>query len=156
MNPEKMLFLQHTFPLLLKRLKGDEKPVWGKMNPQQMVEHMADSFRQANPEQYVPVVTPSEQLPAFKAFIMTEKEFRPNTKNRILGDEPAPVRHENLAAAITDLEKAIEEFAGYFISNPEKITTNPVFGDLNLSEWVQLLHKHAMHHLKQFSLFEQI
>ncbi len=152
MTTEKLKFLQETLPALLNKLKGDESPVWGKMNTQQMVEHLAGAFRQASDESNTATVTPADQLAAFKAFIMTEKEFRPNTKNRLLGEEPAPVIHANLQTALADLQKAISEFVQYFEINPGKITINPVFGALNFPEWVQLLHKHAVHHLKQFSL----
>ena len=152
MTTEKLKFLQETLPALLKTLKGDEIPAWGKMNPLQMVEHLTDAFRQASDESNTATVTPADQLPAFKAFIMTEKEFRPNTKNRLLGEEPAPPIHAGMPAALDDLHKEIQEFVEYFERNPGKITTNPVFGDLNFQEWVQLLHKHAVHHLKQFGL----
>ena len=35
------------------------------------------------------------------------------------------------------------------------ITTNPIFGDLDFAANVQLLHKHALHHLRQFGLVDQ-
>jgi hypothetical protein len=31
-------------------------------------------------------------------------------------------------------------------------TRNPFFGDLNFAENVHLLHKHALHHLRQFGV----
>lgn len=152
MTQEKLKFIKETFPALLRKLKGDEQPVWGKMNAIQMVEHMGASFRQADAKNNFSIVTPSEQLQAFKSFMMSEKEFRPNTKNVLLGEYPAPAVFSSMKEAIKDLESAIAEFIRYFEKNPEKATVNPVFGVLNFDEWVQLLHKHAIHHLKQFSL----
>ena len=37
-----------------------------------------------------------------------------------------------------------------FEKNPDLVTRNPFFGDLNFEQSVQLLYKHALHHLRQF------
>ncbi len=152
MNEQKLDFLRHTFPQLLKKLKGDEKPEWGKMSPQQMVEHMTDSFRIADEKNRHAIHTPQDQLPGYKGFLMSEKEFRPNTKNALMGEEPPGIINASLQEAIRELEEEIAFFVSFFQNDPGVVTTNPFFGMLNYEEWVQLLHKHAVHHLKQFSL----
>ena len=50
------------------------------------------------------------------------------------------------------LQKELDYFFEEFTANSGLKTRNPFFGKLNYEMNVQLLHKHAMHHLKQFGL----
>lgn len=154
MNQEKLNFLKNNFIPLLKDLPADAKGKWGKMNGQQMVEHVTGFFKVSSDRLHLPLVTPAEHLPKFKEFLMSEKEFRENTKApvQILPDKPLPVRKANMEEAIRGLEKSVEEFFSFFSDDPEKKTIHPVFGELNFAEWIQLHHKHVTHHLKQFGL----
>lgn len=154
MNQEKLNFLKNDFIPLLKDLPADAKGKWGKMNGQQMVEHVTGFFKVSSGRLHLPLVTPAEHLPKFKVFLMSEKEFRENTKApaQILPDEPLPVRKANMEEAIGGLEKSVEEFFSFFSDDPDKKTIHPVFGELNFAEWIQLHHKHVTHHLKQFGL----
>jgi len=45
MTDEKKSFLKNTFIALLKNVKGNETGKWGKMNAQQMVEHVSGFFK---------------------------------------------------------------------------------------------------------------
>jgi hypothetical protein len=152
MDSNKLNFLLYKYPSLLKSLDPSIKALWGKMNVQQMIEHMSDSVRQANGKVVQDIVTPAEHLPKYKEFLMTEKEFRPNTKNAIMGEEPEPVKNVSVSEAIAELEKELKDFVKRFENDHQSIITNPIFGDLNFEEWIQLLHKHAVHHLKQFGV----
>ncbi len=69
-----------------------------------------------------------------------------------MGDEPLSVRNLSIVDAIIELEKELMDFEKLYSANPLTIITNPFFGDLNFEEWIQLLHKHAIHHLKQFGV----
>jgi hypothetical protein len=149
---DRLQFITLVFPSLLRKLSGSEKPQWGVMSPLQMVEHMSDSFRNASGKLILPVHTPAEQLPAFKSFMMSDKEFRPNTKNPLLGLQPEPARSQAMEEAIQELEQEIADFVSSFEKQPGKTVTNPIFGELNFGEWTQLLSKHARHHLRQFGL----
>jgi hypothetical protein len=151
-NHEKLEFLKHTFPRLLKKLDGSEVPEWGKMSPQQMIEHMTDSFRIADEKHKQTIHTPVEQLDQYKKFLMSDKEFRPLTKNPLLGETADDPVNAGITEAIRELEEEISFFIAYFENDPGRITTNGIFGHLNFEEWVQMLHKHAVHHLKQFRL----
>ena len=122
------------------------------MNVQQMIEHMSDSFREANGKTPRTVITSPDRLPAMKDFLMSEKEFRPNTKNAMMSEEPLPVRNATLKEAIEELEKELIDFKNHYRSKVESVVANSFFGYLNLEEWTQLLHKHAIHHLKQFGV----
>lgn len=151
-NPEKEEFLLHEFILLLKTIDEDLEPVWGKMNVHQMVEHMTDSIRIANEnEKAEKILTDPDRLELSYQFMMSDKPFKENTKNVLMTETPLPTRHEFLEDAILELDNEITEFHTFFKDDHEKRTIHPFFGNLNYAEWVQLLHKHAMHHLKQFS-----
>ncbi len=147
-------FLSETWFEYLQTLSGNEKPLWGKLSAQGMIEHMADSVVIAYGKQQYALQTPLEQIEKAKAFAMSDKEFKPNTSNTLMGEEPAPLRHSNIEDAIQELHDELSAFFTYYQNHPEGVVTNPFFGDLNYKEWVHLLYKHARHHLKQFGLIE--
>jgi hypothetical protein len=151
---EKLNYLKTEFPAHLAKLTGDETPLWGVMNAQQMVEHMGAAFIGATGKMNFKVMTPAEQLPAFKSFLMSDKEFKPNTKNALMSETPEPVRFDTLETAIEKLKKAIAAFEEFYVQHPEAKNINPFFGELNFKEQTQLLHKHARHHLRQFRLID--
>jgi hypothetical protein len=152
MNNEKLDFLKNTFIAELKKIAPDTPAVFGKMNLQQMVEHMSDSFQIANGKDKYPLMTPIDRLQSMKDFLMSEKDFRPNTKNALLPDEPAPCRLASIELAFNELRREVDDFVTYFETKPGETTTNPFFGHLNYEEWVQILYKHALHHLRQFGV----
>jgi hypothetical protein len=152
MNMNKLDFLKNELPSLFRKLEPQVKGNWGVMNAQQMVEHMADSISQATGRNHQTIHTPAEKLEAFKSFAMSDKEFKPNTKNALMAEVPAPVSLPGMNEAIQSLENEISRFIDYFEKNKGTTLTNPFFGDLNFEEWTHLFHKHAVHHCKQFNL----
>lgn len=152
MNTEKLEFLSVTFPNLVAQLDANAKGVWGVMNAQQMVEHMSYSIRIANGRLPMQIVTPAENLEKVKGFMLSDKPFRENTKNSMLPDTALPLEQSDMQHAIEELKNEIRFFIEVFQKEPEKIITNPFFGDLNFAEWIHLLHKHATHHARQFGL----
>lgn len=144
-------FLLETFPSLLRGIDPATPPRFGKMNLQQMIEHMAEAVRNANGKAVFPeVLTPAERIPAMQEFVVGPKEFRPNTVNQLMPAEPTPARLPGVEAAIADLEAELAAFVRHFEANPGLKVRNPFFGDLNYEQWVALLSKHARHHLRQF------
>lgn len=149
---DKQKFLKEEFVKQISTLSSEQKGKWGKMNAQQMVEHMSYAFRVASgrhPEKamYTPEITQKSYQ-----FMMSEKPFRENTPNQLLPDEPLACKQKNMADAITELESEINNFFKVYSENPLLRVINPFFGNLNFDEQVQLLHKHAVHHAKQFGL----
>jgi len=148
----KLEFLRKDFPELLKGLKPEAKGNWGVLNGQQMVEHMSDSVREATGKQKLEILTPADKVEKIKEFAMSDKEFKPNTKNSKMPETPLPVRNNTMQSAIKEYEKEIHDFIRYFEINQGASLPNSFFGNLNFAEWVHLLHKHASHHAKQFGL----
>jgi len=152
---EKEQFLRSEYSRRLSTLDPATPPKWGKMNVQQMIEHMAEYIRMGYGEpEYTATITPEEHLPKMQAFVMSEKPFRENTPNSLLPDVPPPAQHSTVADSITELRDAVSTLFSRFGEQPALTVMNPFFGRLNYEMTVSLLHKHAWHHLKQFGVAE--
>lgn len=156
MDERKLAFISKDLVTLLKTLPPEKAMSWGKMNAQQMVEHISGFFRVSTNKLHFPLHTPADHLPKFKAFLYSDKEFRENTKAPVLPEEPVPVQFANYNDAVRDLEKEVNDFIKLFTNDPGLATQHPVFGDLNFEEWVLLHYKHVVHHLKQAGLIERM
>jgi hypothetical protein len=152
MDLNKLAFIEKELIPLLKTLPANANGKWGKMNPQQMVEHLSNFFRVSTNQLHFPLITAVENLPKFKAFLLSEKEFRENTSAPMLPDEPMDVVCASLPLAITDLENQIVLFIELFETGNISTSLHPVFGELNFEEWVLLHFKHVTHHARQFAL----
>jgi hypothetical protein len=153
MNAEKADFLRNKFVPLLQQLPSETRPLWGKMTVQQMIEHFTDSVRIASGKiVYTDVLTPAEHVDKMRSFLESEKPFRENTLNALLPEIPAPVKNQSVEEAVKELKTEIEFFFSVFEKNNLGVTRNPFFGDLNFEQNIQLLYKHALHHLKQFGV----
>jgi hypothetical protein len=148
---DKETFLHDTFFHVLRSVEPSTAPLWGKMNLPQMVEHLSDSVRIANGKiRHESIITPEERLPLMLGFLQSDKEFKPETKNAMMGETPLPVRHASLEEAVMELRTEMDDFKAYFMAHPGGRVRNPIFGDLDHTAWTQLLFKHFLHHLKQF------
>ncbi len=154
MHTTKLQFIQEDFFKLLTGLQPGATGKWGKMNGQQMVEHLSFIFSASSGKIKTTLAIPEEFLPKAKAFLWSDKEFRENTKAPagLIPEEPQPLQHTGMDTAAADLRNEVNDFINYFSSNPGSTTMHPAFGELNFEEWVQIHHKHLLHHLKQFQL----
>jgi Protein of unknown function (DUF1569) len=154
MDEQKLNFITREYLPLLKNLPGNTAGKWGKMNAQQMVEHIAAFFYVSAGKIKFDLVTPIEHLPKYREFLFSDKEFRENTKApvSVIGEEALPMRYATMNEALENLSKSITAFENYFKDDVEKKTLHPVFGELNFEEWVLLHYKHVAHHLRQFGV----
>jgi hypothetical protein len=154
MSFEKENFLRTRFIRHLQQLDTSTLPLWGRMSVQQMIEHFGgDVLRVANGRLIVPeMFTPAAQLPQMIEFLLSEKSFKKNLHNPLLAEEPSPLQFNTVQAAIANLHGELIHFFEVFELNPMMTTFNPFFGPLNFEQNVQLLHKHAFHHLRQFGV----
>ena len=152
-TPEEKFLRDEMMPLL-QTLTPASEAKWGKMNAQQMIEHLAAFFKVSSNRIKFPLVTPEEQLPAYKAFLLSNKQFRENTQAplSVLPAEPLTLRQTDLKEAMEALDQSVTEFYQFFAGDPLLQTTHPVFGPLNYEEWVLLHYKHVSHHARQFLL----
>ena len=154
MQEQKLAFIKNDFFSLLGNISADTKANWGKMNAQQMVEHVAAFFNVSTEKIKFDLVTPEEHLPKFKEFLLSDKQFRENTKApaNVIGEEPLPLRYGSFEEAVEKLHQSVDHFEAYFKNDTGKKTIHPVFGPLNFDEWVLLHYKHVTHHLRQFGI----
>ena len=124
------------------------------MNVQQMIEHFTlDGLQNANGNLvFEKIVTPPSKLERYREFLMSEKPFSENTLNPLLSETPPPLKYNTVQAAIGSLQEELIRFFEVFEKNPQLIIRNPIFGDLTFEQNVQLLYKHAIHHLRQFGI----
>lgn len=154
MDQEKLKFVTKDCLALFNKVKADADGNWGKMNGQQMVEHVAAFFYVSTEKIKFPLVTPVEHLPKYKEFLLSDKEFRENTKApvSVIGEDVLPLRFSTMEEALENLNKSIVAFENHFANDMNKKTLHPVFGELNFEEWVLLHDKHVRHHLRQFGM----
>ncbi|OEK06550.1 DinB family protein [Roseivirga misakiensis] len=146
------LFFQEEVPDLLKCLRADQKPLWGFMTPQHMVEHLIVIFKMSIGRINLPVVSKEEDFPRLKAYLMKDSPMRrsvpaPNGKNEL-----QPLRSANLEEAKEKLLKEIEVFLAFMKDNPDRELNHPYGGPMKPSEWILFHRKHFKHHFIQFGL----
>lgn len=149
---DKQHFLKYEFTKHLQSIPADMKPIFGKMSLHQMIEHMGHSFRQASGLIPQKPVNTDEITAKMYSFMMSDRPFKENTPNPYMPDIPTPPVYESVEKALVNLQKEIDVFFTTFENNTEKRILNPFFGNLNFDEWVHLLHKHCLHHLRQFGI----
>jgi hypothetical protein len=149
----KISFLKNDLMAQLVTIPADRVPVWGKMNLQQMIEHLSrDAFRVASGKVIFPLMTPEEHILKMQEFLRSDKSFRENTVNKLLPEEPQPLVHQDMSAALDELQAEIDYFFEVYQQEPGKKVINPSFGEMDFELQVLLLHKHAIHHLRQFGM----
>lgn len=151
---EKEKFVRTDFLRLLENLSAQEKGKWGVMNGQEMVEHMSYSLRMANGRDQYELVTAPENVERMQAFVRSDKEFKPGTKNVLLPEVAVPAQKNTMKESISELKEEIEAFFLYFKTKPDAKLVNPFFGELDYELWIDLLYKHCLHHAKQFGLLD--
>ena len=149
---QKADFLKTKYTNALTHLDANAPRKWGKMNVQQMIEHMSEYVRIASGRQPMEIITAADMLPRMQSFLASEKPIRENTPNSLMPEEPQPVKHATKQEAINELKTELSHFFAVHEQEAGKITPNPFFGNLGYEQQVQLLHKHATHHLRQFGM----
>jgi oxepin-CoA hydrolase/3-oxo-5,6-dehydrosuberyl-CoA semialdehyde dehydrogenase len=145
-----------NYLILLDNLSNKDKPKWGVMTPQHMVEHLAQAVQSSNGKivlsEYMP---PTEKLPLLKRILLGPRPFPKNFVNTVVGSELRPIKNINLADAVMSLKTELDDLESYFKNNPTAKPINPTFGPLNEEEWIRFHEKHFTHHLKQFGLINE-
>lgn len=148
-------FLTHDCIWLLRKLQPGQRGLWGKMDAQQMVEHLVLITRVANGKIPVkPHEQPKERLEKMRAFLLTDLPFSTNIRVDGIPEEPEPYHCESLAAAIDKLQAELERMISVYESDPSLILIHPGFGEMDYDLQMRYMKKHMHHHLKQFGLVD--
>jgi len=137
---------------LLIRLNADQKPLWGKMTPQHMVEHLYKTVRASINEIELNVYTEERKIPVLKKLFLGERPLPKEFMNPAIGPELLQLEFEDLNNAINELKNVMQRYEQFFINNPSIKTAHPIFGYLSKEEWDTFHQKHFKHHLSQFGI----
>jgi hydroxymethylglutaryl-CoA reductase len=134
----------------LSTLKPAKKPVFGKMNAQQMIEHLSFLIQISNGKVHADFFVEDEKSARRRPFLDTEGELQVGFKAPMLSEEPTPVKFKTIKESIDDLVIQITEFGHHF--KTAKTENHPFFGELDFEYWQKFHVKHCTHHFKQFEL----
>jgi oxepin-CoA hydrolase / 3-oxo-5,6-dehydrosuberyl-CoA semialdehyde dehydrogenase len=148
-------FLGRLLPELLKGLREDAQPAWGRMTAQQMVEHLAWTFEVSIGQASVESSVPEARRERWKAILYDATPMPPDFRNPALAAGLPPLRHPGLSEAREALSRVVDLFLAQCHGTPETAHTHPVFGPLAAEEWSRNHFKHVYHHLQQFGLIER-
>lgn len=148
-------FLYEEFPVLLRGLKADTPALWGKMNAQQMIEHLFLVASASNGRLTIKPTADAERL-AYRKMRFFEKDVPMPRHFRVdfVPEEPNPTQFANIEDAKMQLFNQLQRFDDYFAEHSGMTTVHPVFGAFTYDEWVENHARHFRHHLMQFGLIE--
>lgn len=148
-------FLKETEFELLAKLQPDQKPAWGIMTPQHMVEHLSSLFLFTIEKIPAKTFYSEEKLKRNYHYLITEKRpMARNIQHKAMPSMP-PLRFASMEEAMAKLKELVNAFYAYFAANPDKKTMHPACGLLNFEEWEYMHYTHARHHLIQFNLIDE-
>lgn len=140
------------------RLYEDSKPKWGKMNPQQMLEHLELIYTMASGEfQDFEIATPEDKIEEAQETLWNYEPFNKYSKNPLYmaNDHELPgLIHKNLEEAKEAFKAARKRFLEHFKKYPKEKTKHISFGYLSGFEWKLMERKHLNHHFTQFGLLD--
>jgi hypothetical protein len=136
----------------LQKLEQDQKPIWGKMTPHHMVEHLYKTVQASINEITLKIYSEERKIPVFKKLFFGERPFPKEFMNPAVGPDLLPLQFDNLKTAIVELDKVINRYNKYFENNVSVKTIHPIFGYLTKEEWDLFHQKHFKHHLSQFGI----
>jgi len=142
-----------TMLSILNRLSSTKTPLWGKMNAQEMVEHLSDMLMMSRGTGNFTIDVDAETIARRQQFLSSDKEMAKNiavpfTKEIIV------LRHDELELALDEFAEEWINFTEYYENNPSASVIHPYYGDLDFNLWLKMHDKHFMHHFKQFGLIE--
>jgi len=147
-----MNLLINKYLKLLNELNSQQKPLWGKMTPQHMVEHLILAVQMSNGKLKLECFNPPEKIPSLKRFLMSSRPMPKLFLNPVIGEDLRPLEYSSFEEVMEKLKNEIDDYIIFFENNPDAKTINVTFGNLNNEEWDVFHQKHFTHHLSQFGL----
>jgi oxepin-CoA hydrolase/3-oxo-5,6-dehydrosuberyl-CoA semialdehyde dehydrogenase len=148
-------FLCHELLAALEPLTPASAARWGRMTPQQMVEHLLWAFECSTGRAVVECPTPAAARPRLKQVLFDNRPTPHEIMNPALVAGLPPLRFADLDAARLALAAEIGRFVDHVNDGTEALYTHPIFGPLGLEDWARTHYKHGHHHLLQFALLER-
>ncbi len=134
----------------VNKLNLDAKPLWGKMNLDQMMSHLVQAG-----ELPFAATLPDKSTFAARNFIKPlilyvlpmpkEVKVSPEMNQQKHGRKPLGFEKDR-QIVIETLSRLGE------LSIDVQCSYHPMFGKMNAKEWALIVHKHTDHHLRQFGV----
>lgn len=137
---------------LLEQLSPEEKPKWGIMSAQHMIEHLILAVQTSNGKLVLECTNERDKLATLKRYLMSNRPLPKGFVNPYIGKGLIPLKYSNFEEAKSELNKEIDDYYDFFDKNPNAKLTNVTFGELEKNEWIVFHEKHFTHHLTQFEL----
>lgn len=137
---------------ILNKLDDQAQPNWGKLTPQEMVEHLTDMLKVASGEVKHKLQIPTEKIESMQRFLETDKEMVRNIEVPFAPKERV-LRNESISDVIDEFAEQWITFEEHY-ENEDKKEVHPFYGELSFEQWSKFNSKHLTHHFKQFSLIE--
>lgn len=140
---------------ILNGLTESSLPQWGKMSPQEMLEHLETTVNHGmgkpEAEKYY---TPDEHLEKYQDSLYNHRKMPKDFPAPFLPQDGSlpELKHKNLEAAKEAFLNAVQEFLIYYKENPQAEHIHFVFGKINKEMWELMHRKHFTHHFEQFGL----
>ncbi|MCX6192531.1 MAG: DUF1569 domain-containing protein [Flavobacteriia bacterium] len=138
---------------VLNSLTPSQKPLWGKMNAQEMVEHLSDMLMMSRGTGNFTIDVDAETIARRQQFLLSDKEMAKNIAVPFT-KELIELRNNELELAVDEFTDEWMNFTEYYENNPSASVIHPYYGDLDFNLWLKMHDKHFMHHFKQFGLIE--
>jgi len=138
----------------IAELTADSQSRWGLMKPQQMLEHLAWTYRLSTGKEQVDCKLPAADRERMKRFLYTAAPTPLNFPNPVLTNGLPALKHGTLSDARTALCEEIEFFWKRPAQSARELHIHPLFGPIDAEEWSRTHYKHGFHHLMQFGLVE--
>lgn len=138
----------------LSKLESNSKAVWGRMDAQQMIEHLILVCNLSNKKCNTEIITPEKYLSKTQEFLMGEEPMPKNFVAKFIPEDPIPYTFKNIEKAKTEFINAIDKYHLFWAAKPNGKLNHPIFGSLTHHMWNQVHNKHIRHHLKQFDLIK--
>ncbi len=135
----------------LSTLEETQKPIWGSMSAQRMVEHLTDSVKVASGKIILDLLIPEEKIEKMQLFLVSDKPMAKNIEVPF-ATKDTELRHSEIDLAIDELTEEWCDFQELFEENENIKTVHPYYGALNYEQWKRLHSKHFTHHFEQFGL----
>jgi hypothetical protein len=136
----------------LEHLAPGQKPSWGEMTPQQMVEHLVWATEISNGSVTVECRLHPKLIVRFKGFLHDDMPTTHDFMNPVLKNGLPSSRFADLSEAVANLRDRMRAFLAEAPEARSLQRTHPVFGPLDHDEWSRAHFKHFYHHLLQFGL----
>ena len=138
---------------LLNTLHPETPALWGRMNAQNMIEHLIEAVEYTNGKRIAELQFPAGQAEKQRKDLVHSDFVIPSGVSGYLPDATKSKKFKDLETAILEFNRELDAFEHFFTT--EGVTaTHFEFGPMNHKEWIIWHGKHFTHHFKQFGLVD--